>query len=62
MKSILLLLGANNNDSLDTAIENIYELESNLASVSVLLVEFSHWYVCVYFRDFILLPNYEMLA
>ena len=44
MKSILLLLGANDTADLDTVIENIYELESNLANVSVLVTEFNHYY------------------
>ena len=41
MKSILLLLGADDT-GLDAVIEDIYELERDLASVSVLVVEFSH--------------------
>lgn len=33
MKNILLLLGATNDANLDTAIDNIYDVEKNLSEV-----------------------------
>ena len=69
MKSILLLLGAEDSEDLDAAIDEIYEIERILAevhnSVSI-VIACMHilLIICIYnlFRNFILPLNYEMLA
>ena len=44
MKSVLLLLGANDTTELDKAISDIFELERTLAEVRVLVAEFIRCY------------------
>ena len=44
MRSVLLLLGANDTTELDAAINDIFELERTLAEVRVLVTEFIRCY------------------